>query len=98
MNRLQSKILIIEDDPGIAGFLRTTVGAAGYDVLETGLGKSALQLISSHCPDCILLDLGLPDMDGCEIIRSVRTWSQTPIIVISARSMEGDKAAALDEG
>ncbi len=98
MNSLHSKILIIEDDPGISGFLKTTVNAAGYDVVVTDTGESALQLISSHCPDCILLDLGLPDMDGCEIIRSVRSWSQTPIIVISARSMEDDKAAALDEG
>lgn len=98
MNSLHSKILIIEDDPGISGFLKTTLCAAGYDAITTGNGKSALQLISSHCPDCILLDLGLPDLDGCEIIRNVRSWSQIPIIVISARSMEDDKAAALDDG
>ena len=98
MNNLHSKILIVEDDPGISGFLKTTVNAAGYDVIVTDTGKSAIQLISSHCPDCILLDLGLPDLDGCEIIKSVRSWSQVPIIVISARSMENDKATALDEG
>ena len=93
-----NKILIIEDDPGICTFLQTTVSASGYDVIVTGRGETALQIISSHCPDCILLDLGLPDMDGGEIIRSVRSWTQTPIIVISARSMEEDKAAALDDG
>ena len=95
---LQQKILIIEDDPGISNFLKTTVSAAGYAAIVTGNGETALQMISSHCPDCILLDLGLPDMDGGEIIRSVRSWTQTPIIVISARSMEEDKAAALDDG
>ncbi len=98
MTNLHSKILIIEDDPGICNFLQTTVSASGYDVIVTGRGETALQIISSHCPDCILLDLGLPDMDGGEIIRSVRSWTQTPIIVISARSMEEDKASALDDG
>ena len=97
-NTLHSKILIIEDDPGIAAFLKATISAAGYDTLTAGDGKAALQMISSHCPDCILLDLGLPDMDGGDIIRSVRSWTQTPILVISARSMEQDKAAALDAG
>lgn len=95
---LHYKILIIEDDPGISNFIKTTVSAAGYDAIVTGNGTTALQMISSHCPDCILLDMGLPDIDGDEIIRSVRSWTQTPIIVISARSMEEDKAAALDDG
>ena len=98
MTNLHNKILIIEDDPGISNYLKTTVSAAGYDAIVTGDGSSALQMIASHCPDCILLDLGLPDMDGVEIIRSVRSWTLTPIIVISARSMDEDKAAALDEG
>ncbi|MBQ8082474.1 MAG: response regulator transcription factor [Clostridia bacterium] len=95
---IKSKVLIIEDDPGICTFLKTTVGAAGYDAIVTGSGSHALNIIASHCPDCILLDLGLPDMDGCEIIRSVRKWTQTPIVVISARSTEEDKAGALDLG
>ncbi len=95
---LHNKILVIEDDPGISTFLRTTLITAGYDVLVSGDGKTALQLISSHCPDCILLDLGLPDMDGGQIIQSVRSWTQIPILVISARSMEQDKALALDSG
>lgn len=95
---IHNKILIIEDDPGIANYLKTTVSAAGYDTIVTGAGKTALQMISSHCPDCVLLDLGLPDMDGSEIIRSMRSWTQTPIIVVSSRSLENDKAAALDDG
>lgn len=97
-NELHNRILIIEDDPGIAGFLKATVSAAGYTPLVAVSGKSAMSLISSHCPDCILLDLGLPDMDGEEIISDVRKWTSTPIVVISARSMEEDKASALDRG
>lgn len=95
---LHNKILVIEDDPGITTFLKTTLGSAEYDVLVSSKGKTALGLISSHCPDCILLDLGLPDMDGVQIIQSVRSWTQIPILVISARSLEQDKALALDSG
>jgi len=95
---IHNKILIIEDEPGIANYLKMIVSAAGYDTIVTGAGKTALQMISSHCPDCVLLDLGLPDMDGSEIIRSMRSWTQTPIIVVSARCTEKDKAAALDNG
>ena len=97
-NSIRSKLLIIEDDPGICTFLKATLVADGYDVLVVTDGRSALEMIASHCPDCILLDLGLPDMDGNAIIRSVRGWTRTPIIVISARSMEQDKAEALDLG
>lgn len=97
-NQLRYKVLIVEDDPGISIFLKTSVSAAGYDVIVTDTGTDALHLIASQCPDCILLDLGLPDMDGSQIIHNVRSWTQTPIIVVSARSMEEDKAAALDEG
>ena len=97
-NMIRSKILIIEDDPGICTFLRTTLAAGGYDAIIVSSGQSALDMIASHCPDCILLDLGLPDMDGNRIIESVRQWTPTPIIVISARSMEEDKARALDLG
>ncbi|MBR1820381.1 MAG: response regulator transcription factor [Clostridia bacterium] len=97
-NTIRSKILIIEDDPGIRTFLRTTLASAGYDPIMVSNGASALDMVASHCPDCVLLDLGLPDMDGNEIIRSMRGWTRTPIIVISARSMEEDKAQALDLG
>ena len=95
---LRDKILVVEDDTGICKFLKTTLGASGYDVIITENGKSALEMIASHCPDCILLDLGLPDMDGNEIIERVRSWSKTPIVVISARTTEDDKASALDLG
>ena len=97
-NIIRNKIMIIEDDPGICTFLKTTLLAEGYDAIIVSSGKGALELIASHCPDCILLDLGLPDMDGNRIIESVRSWTPTPIIVISARSMEKDKARALDLG
>ena len=97
-NTIRSKILIIEDDPGICTFLKATLVAENYDVIIVGSGQSALDVIASHCPDCILLDLGLPDMDGNRIIESVRSWTPTPIVVISARSMEADKAKALDLG
>lgn len=92
------KILVIEDDAGICRFLRATLTAAHYDVIVTDTGKKALEIVSSHCPDCILLDLGLPDLDGNDIIQSIRGWTKTPIIVISARSTEEDKARALDLG
>ena len=95
---LRNKILIVEDDAGICKFLKSALSTNAYHVLITDTGKKALEMIASHCPDCILLDLGLPDMDGNEIIRSVRSWTSTPIIVISARSMEEDKALALDMG
>ena len=98
MGKIRNKILIVEDDVSITNFLKTTLSAEGYDVILSENGKSALTVISSHCPDCILLDLGLPDMDGNEIIANVRSWTSTPIVVISARSLEQDKAAALDNG
>ncbi len=97
-NEIKRKILIAEDDPGICTFLRATLLAEGYDVITAHDGQNALGMISSHCPDCVLLDLGLPDMDGNQIIQSIRKWTHTPIVVISARSMEDDKARALDLG
>ena len=95
---MRNKILIVEDDTGIRKFLRTALESEGYDVLETNGGEKALEIIASHCPDLILLDLGLPDMDGNHIIESVRAWTKTPIVVISARGLEEDKARALDLG
>ena len=95
---MRNKILIVEDDAGIRKFLRTALEAEDYDVLEAGDGKTALQITASYCPDLILLDLGLPDMDGNNIIESVRSWTKIPIVVISARGMEEDKARALDLG
>lgn len=98
MRNLKYKILIIEDDTGICKFLRASLSANNYDVIDTATGAQAMDIISSHCPDLILLDLGLPDMDGNSIIEYVRRWTKTPIVVISARTMEIDKARALDMG
>ena len=98
MNKALTKILIVEDDPGICNFLRATLAAEGYSPLIAATGTAALDMIASHCPDCILLDLGLPDRDGNEIIERVRQWTATPIVVISARSMDTDKVRALDSG
>ncbi|MFR1833995.1 MAG: response regulator [Lachnospiraceae bacterium] len=90
--------LIIEDEKGIQSFMETTLNANGYRVLTATSGQDGLSSAASNCPDLILLDLGLPDMDGLEVIRQVRTWSVLPIIVISARTQEKEKVAALDAG
>lgn len=95
---IKEKILIVEDEQGISNFMAAMLTANHYDVLVARTGQQARTMIASHCPDLVILDLGLPDMDGSEIIRSVRSWSRMPIIVISARSAELDKAAALDMG
>ena len=91
-------ILLIEDDKAIVNFMNTVLSANQYRVLHAKTGREAIALISSHCPDVILLDLGLPDIDGVEIIRTVRQWTQVPIIVVSARSREQEKVDALDAG
>lgn len=95
---LKTKILLIEDERNICRFIATTLEAQHYKVICAVTGQEGLSLIASLCPDLILLDLGLPDMDGCEIIAKVRSWSQVPIIVISARIKEQEKVAALDMG
>ncbi len=95
---IKPKILIVEDEKGISNFMRAALNTAGYDVLLAYSGREAESMIGSHCPELILLDLGLPDMDGMNIIRSVRAWTQTPILVVSARMHERDKVAALDAG
>ena len=95
---VKPKILIIEDEPNIASFMSTILSANDYAVLRAANGADGLMMASSHCPEVILLDLGLPDMDGKEIIRNIRQWSQMPIIVVSARTQEYDKVEALDLG
>ena len=91
-------ILIIEDEKNILDFMSRTLKANGYKTTTVTSGKAGLSIINSQCPDLILLDLGLPDMDGNDIIASVREWTSCPIIVISARTGEHDKVAALDLG
>lgn len=92
------RIVLIEDDPYIRRFLRMTLEAEGVDVAEAATGRHGLVEIGSHRPHLIILDLGLPDMDGVAVIEQVRAWSATPIIVLSARSEEAQKVAALDAG
>jgi two-component system KDP operon response regulator KdpE len=92
------RILIVEDEPAIRGVLRVVLGSAGYIVTEAETGARAQIEARSHKPDLLLLDLGLPDVDGLTVIRNVRAWSPVPIIVLSARTMEEQKIAALDAG
>lgn len=94
----QTTILIVEDDERIRNYIKTILSTCGYAVLETGNGRTALAMIASHNPDLMLLDMGLPDGDGVDILRAVRGWSQIPIIVVSARCYERDKVTALDNG
>lgn len=98
MTDVPSKILIIEDEPQMRKFLRTSLAAEGYRIVETPLGKEGLDLARTHNPDIVLLDLGLPDLDGMEVTKQLREWSAKPILVISARGQEDDKIRALDLG
>ena len=91
-------ILIVEDDAPIRNLITTTLKAHEYKYLTAQNGENAIMQASSHNPDIILLDLGLPDTDGIEVIKKIRTWSEMPIIVISARSEDNDKIEALDAG
>ena len=91
-------VLLVEDEKNICDFISTSLVSHNYRVTEAHSGQEALPLITSQCPDLILLDLGLPDIDGMDIIRQVRTWASIPIIVISARTQEQEKVAALDMG
>lgn len=92
------QILIVEDDARIRHYMSTVLTSGGYNVLEAANAQCALTMAASHNPDLILLDLGLPDRDGQEIIRSLRAWTQRPIVVVSARGHERDKVMALDGG
>jgi two-component system KDP operon response regulator KdpE len=91
-------VLIVEDEHNILSFMRTVLQANGYRVIEACDATQALAMIPSHLPDLMILDLGLPDMDGMNVIRSVRAWSKLPILVVSARDQERDKVMALDLG
>ena len=96
MNQIQ--ILVVEDDAPVRNLITTTLKSHGYRYLAAVNGQAAIMETASHNPDIILLDLGLPDMDGVEVIRRIRSWSNVPIIVISARSEDTDKIDALDAG
>ena len=96
--KIHDRIMIVEDEKSIAGFIKAILNSNGYDAMVAQSGSEALTMISSHCPDLVVLDLGLPDMDGMEIITRVRSWTQLPIIVVSARGNEQDKVSALEMG
>ena len=98
MGNNKYKILIVEDDRSICSFLETMLQTGGYQVLTAGSCGQGLMVFSSHQPDLVVLDLGLPDMDGMEFLREVRRASTVPVIVLSARTDERDKVAALDLG
>lgn len=91
-------IVIVEDEYNISSFVSAVLQANGFDTMVARNGAEAIILITSHCPDLVLLDLGLPDMDGQGIIENVRGWSNVPIIVVSARTRERDKVKALESG
>jgi two-component system KDP operon response regulator KdpE len=92
------QVLLVEDEPQMRRFLRVALEGSGYRYLGAATGGEGLALAVQYRPDVILLDLGLPDMDGLDLMRRLREWSQTPVIVISARGQETDKVGALDVG
>lgn len=92
------KILIVDDEASIRRFLRVTLTSQGYTVFEAASGREALSRVTEDRPDIVILDLGLPDIDGIEVTRLLREWTQMPIIVLSVRGGENDKIAALDAG
>ncbi|MEZ4450483.1 MAG: response regulator [Nannocystaceae bacterium] len=94
----EAVILVIEDEQPMRRFLRALVAGHGYKVIEAASGEEGISMAASHTPDVILLDLGLPGLDGLEVARRIREWTETPIIVLSARGLEEDKVRALDLG
>lgn len=98
MESCKGTILVVEDEKGIRNFISKSLLGAGYEIQLAENGETAKAMFLSRCPDLILLDLGLPDLDGMELIRLFRGWRQTPIIVVSARDQEAEKVRALDLG
>ena len=92
------KVLIVDDEESIRVFLRVTLTAQGYETIEAVCGNEALVKAAAEKPDIIILDIGLPDIDGIEVTRSLREWTEIPIIILSVRGSEKDKIAALDFG
>ncbi len=92
------RVLVVDDEAAIRRYLRASLSAHGYTVFEVESGKGALEAITADRPDIVILDLGLPDIDGVEVTRVLREWTQMPIIILSVRGQEADKIAALDAG
>jgi two-component system KDP operon response regulator KdpE len=91
-------VLVVDDEPPIRRLLRASLSGHGFRILEAATGQEALTMAASHRPDILILDLGLPDMDGLDVVRQIRGWTSTPILILSARGKERDKVAALDAG
>jgi two-component system KDP operon response regulator KdpE len=91
-------VLVVEDEEPIRKFLRTSLSNSGYRVDEAGNGEQAIRLAMQHPPDVVILDLGLPDIDGQQVLRQLREWLHAPIVILSARDQEAQKIAALDNG
>lgn len=92
------RVLVVDDEPQIQSLLRIALGSAGYEIIPAITGREAIRLAASKAPDAIILDLGLPDIDGKDVLRDIRAFSRVPIIVLSARDREAEKVAALDLG
>jgi two-component system, OmpR family, KDP operon response regulator KdpE len=98
MNEIGFRVLVVDDERAIRRYLHAALNAHGYIIYEAVSGQEALSAAASEHPDLIILDLGLPDIDGVEVTRQIREWSQVPIIILSVREQERDKVAALDAG
>lgn len=98
MMKSKPLILVVEDDEGICNFITAILTSNDYSIMRTAKGKEAISMVASHCPDLILLDLGLPDMDGIEVLKTIRQWTGIPVVVVSARGYEREKVEALDLG
>jgi two-component system KDP operon response regulator KdpE len=94
----EKKLLVIEDEPAILTFLRSSLSEAGWEILEARTGRIGLELAASRKPDVVLLDLGLPDQDGLAVLKALRQWTSAPVIIVSARGQERDKIVGLDAG
>jgi len=98
MSNSSPRVLVVDDEPPIRRFLRAALAAHGYEVFEARNGQEALSAVTAQRPDLLILDLGLPDMEGLEVTRRLREWSKIPIIILSVREGEADKVATLDAG
>ena len=92
------RLLVVDDEPAIRRFLRAALTAHGFQVFEAASGRAGLEGVIAHRPDLVILDWGLPDLEGVEVLRQLREWSRVPIILLTVREMEADKIAALDAG
>ena len=98
MMAVRGRVLIIEDDRAICNFMRRVLEANGYEALAASTGREGLSMLTSHCPDVVILDLGLPDMEGMQVLTELRQWSLMPVVVVSARTDEREKVRLLDAG